>query len=259
VKSCLIGQTVAEQLFPGREPLGAIVRVGHMPCEVIGVLAPKGMSAGGLNQDDAVVMPLATARGRLGVRAAGRPGSVSLIVLTTRLPRDTSRVEQDVKRLLRQRHAIGPDDEDDFNVRNLAEIARTAQATVITIKTLLLVVALISLVVGGIGIMNIMLVSVTERTREIGIRLAIGATARDVLLQFLVESVVLTALGGAIGVTLGAIVAAATRAALGWRTELDPSVVLMAVLFSGGVGVVFGLIPSVRAARLDPIEALRHE
>ncbi|MBI2892292.1 MAG: ABC transporter permease [Deltaproteobacteria bacterium] len=258
-KQCLLGQTIVDQLFIGKDPMGAVVRLGQVPCEVIGVLDRKGQGARGEDQDDIVLMPLAAARARLSGESRARVKTVNLIYVTAARPEDTSRLEREITVLLRQRHAIGADDEDDFGVRNLAEIAQAAQSTATTVKVLLLVIALISLVVGGIGIMNIMLVSVTERTREIGIRLALGATATDVLLQFLVEAVVLTAIGGAIGVALGAAAARAVHSLMGWNTALDPKVVVVAVCFSALVGVVFGLLPSIRAARLDPIEALRHE
>jgi putative ABC transport system permease protein len=258
-KQCVVGQTIVDQLFAARQPLGAIVRLGNVPCEIIGVLARKGQGPRGDDQDDLVLVPLATARARLGASLGVGVGTVNMIYVTVRRAQDTSRIEHAITLLLRDRHHIGPEDEDDFGVHNLAEIAQATEAAANTVKILLLVIALISLVVGGIGIMNIMLVSVTERTREIGIRLAVGATARDVLMQFLVEAVVLTAIGGAIGVGLGAVAARSVHTLMGWNTQLEPRVVVVAVVFSGVVGVIFGLLPSVRAARLDPIEALRHE
>jgi putative ABC transport system permease protein len=255
-KVCVIGETVRTNLFGTENPVGRAIRIGRMPCTVVGVLASKGQSSFGQDQDDTVLVPISTFRARI----AHRPGrEVNMIMLSARDPLVTHRAEVATTALLRQRHHLQPGTENDFTVRNLADLAQTFDEQRAALTFLLLAVASISLLVGGIGVMNIMLVSVTERTREIGIRLAIGARARDILAQFLVESVVLSGLGGLVGLLLGWGVGQILGKTTGWSIKLQPDSAILAVAVSGGIGVIFGFFPARRAAQLDPIEALRHE
>jgi putative ABC transport system permease protein len=255
-KVCVIGETVRSNLFGTDNPVGRAVRIGRMPCTVVGVLAAKGQSSFGQDQDDTVLVPISTFRARI----AHRPGrEVNAIMLSARDPLVTHRAEVATNGLLRQRHHLQPGTENDFTVRNLADLAQTFDEQRAALTFLLLAVASISLLVGGIGVMNIMLVSVTERTREIGIRLAIGARARDILAQFLVEAVVLSGLGGLVGLLLGWGVGQILGKTTGWSIKLQPDSAIIAVAVSGGIGVIFGFFPARRAAQLDPIEALRHE
>ena len=251
---CILGATVAKELFGSRDPLGASLRFNTVTCQVIGVFAAKGQGTGGIDQDDFLLIPLRTLHRRL----AGN-SDVSAIFVSAEAGFSTTRVKEEIERLLRERRRIGPGQEDDFFVRDMQEIMAALTGTTRILTSLLGAVAAVSLLVGGIGIMNIMLVSVTERTREIGIRLAIGARERDVLLQFLVEAVVLSSFGGLFGVLVGLGGAAAAARALNMPFVLSPSIVVVAFLFSAGVGIVFGYFPAKKAARLDPIEALRHE
>jgi putative ABC transport system permease protein len=252
--ACIIGQTVREKLFGRLDPVGLNMRVKNVSCEVIGVLDEKGQSAGGTDRDDVVLIPLRTFQRRF----AGNT-DVSTIFVSARDDVDTGKVQADIERLLRERRNIDRNKEDDFSVRDMKELAQTATGTTTVLTGLLGAVAAVSLLVGGIGIMNIMLVSVTERTREIGIRLAIGALEGQVLLQFLVEAVVLSLFGGLIGVVLGLSLAWLATGGLQVPFVVDPTIVLVAFSFSALVGVVFGYFPARRAAHLDPIEALRHE
>lgn len=255
-KVCLIGETVRQALFPGESAVGRQIRMGRMPCTVVGVMAPKGQSSFGQDQDDTILVPITTFRARV----SHRPGrEVGMIMVSARDPNVTRRAEMAIDSLLRQRHRIGPGQEPDFSVRNLQDLAKSfdEQRTALTI--LLLTVASISLLVGGIGVMNIMLVSVTERTREIGIRLAVGARARDIMAQFLVESVALAAIGGIAGLGLGVLVSYLLGRSTEWSVKVQPESALLAVAVAGGIGVVFGFFPARRAAKLDPIVALRHE
>ncbi|MBL8685529.1 MAG: ABC transporter permease [Myxococcales bacterium] len=255
-KVCVIGTTIQRELFAGESALGATIRVGRMPCTVIGVLEGKGQSGFGQDQDDLIVVPMTTFR----TRVSRRPGrDVGFVMVSARDPALMARAESAMTALLRQRHRLAPADENDFTVRNMADVVKSFDAQRAAITTLLLVVASISLLVGGIGVMNIMLVSVTERTREIGIRLAIGARARDILAQFLVEAVVLAAIGGLAGLGLGAGASVIVGKTTEWKVSLQADTAILAVLVSGGIGVVFGFFPARRAARLDPIVALRHE
>jgi putative ABC transport system permease protein len=251
---CVLGETVRRILFGTQDPLGAEIRVGQIPCEVIGVLTSKGQSTFGPDQDDVVVMPLRTLQRRL----AGND-DIGTIWVSVDNAADIPRVKDQISQILRERRHIRAGEADDFNVNDLQEIAGVMDTTAAILTGFLAAVAAISLLVGGIGIMNIMLVSVTERTREIGIRLAIGAREKDVLTQFLVEAVVMSALGGVIGIALGL----AASAIAVWFLEMPwvPSlaIVMIAFLFSAAIGVAFGYFPARRAARLDPIEALRHE
>jgi putative ABC transport system permease protein len=252
--ACVIGQTVREKLLGREEPIGRSIRVNKISCEVIGVLAAKGQSSFGTDQDDIVIVPL-----RMFQRRIAGNSDISAIWVSAEEGTDTSKVQADIERLLRERRNITSSKEDDFSVRDMKQIAQTQTATTTVLTGLLAAVAGVSLLVGGIGIMNIMLVSVTERTREIGIRLAIGALEAQVLTQFLVEAVVLSGLGGIIGIMLGLALAGLATQALDVPFVLDPTIVLIAFAFSAIVGVVFGYFPARRAAHLDPIEALRHE
>jgi putative ABC transport system permease protein len=251
---CLIGQTVQRELFNGRGAVGQQLRVKQISCEVVGVLASKGQGAFGNDQDDMVLLPIKTLQRRITGNTR-----VNTLLVSMMDGSDPDRVKASLTQLLRERRKLAEDDEDNFNVLDTKQLADTLSGTTKVMTMLLGAVAAVSLLVGGIGIMNIMLVSVTERTREIGLRLAIGALEREVLLQFLIEAVVLAALGGIIGIIL------ATAASIGLASVMDvpylfnPGVNLMSFFFSAGIGVLFGYFPARRAARLDPIEALRHE
>ena len=255
----LIGQTVASTLYGGVDPIGEELRIRNVPFRVIGVMAKKGQSTIGQDQDDVVLVPLITARQRLALgRNLANIRAVSSIYVKVREGESLADAENDVKALLRQRHKLQPHQEDDFSIRNLAEIAATREASARTLALLLAAVAGVSLAVGGIGIMNIMLVSVTERTREIGLRLAVGARRKDILRQFLIEAAGLSSIGGAVGVLTGSVVAYVIAVFAGWPLQIEPRSVMLAVAFSALVGVFFGWYPAHRASRLDPIQALRH-
>jgi putative ABC transport system permease protein len=259
-KVCLVGQTVVRQLFGNSDPLGQQVRVKRVPFTVVGVLENKGQSMMGTDQDDLIVLPIATARGRvLGAANLAKQRAVSTIWVKVAEGADTKVVEEQVRQLLRQRHRLQAGTEDDFSLRNLAEVMAAQEASSRVLALLLAAVASVSLVVGGIGIMNIMLVSVTERTREIGLRMALGARTRDILGQFLVEAVTLSLIGGLAGVALGGGTALAIAQLSGWRIALSPEAVGLAVAFAFAIGVFFGFYPARKAARLNPVEALRFE
>jgi putative ABC transport system permease protein len=251
---CVIGETVREKLFGAQDPIGSAIRLKKISCEVIGLLKSKGQSAGGSDQDDTIVMPMRTYWRRI---AGNR--DVNRIHISARDGVSTTEVVKDVENLMRERRRIGPGEEDDFSVMDLQEITKTITGTTQVLTALLGAVAAVSLLVGGIGIMNIMLVSVTERTREIGIRLAIGALERDVLTQFLVEAVVLSSFGGIFGIVLALTASWFIAGALSLPYVVEPGMVLFAFLFSMVIGVAFGYFPARKAARLDPIDALRHE
>jgi putative ABC transport system permease protein len=251
---CVLGLTTVKELFGGGDPTGSSIRLGKVACEVIGVLASKGAGTMGGDADDLVLMPLRAFQQRI---AGNR--NISSIYLSVAQGRSTTAVKAQVEGLMRERRRIAAGAADDFNVRDVQEIIEAVSGTTKTLTALLGAIAAVSLLVGGIGIMNIMLVSVTERTREIGIRLAIGARGKDVLLQFLVEAVVLSTLGGALGVTFGLGGAYAATRALAVPFLVSPSIVVLAFVFSAAVGVVFGLLPARKAAQLNPIDALRHE
>jgi putative ABC transport system permease protein len=254
----ILGQTVARNLFGGVDPVGQELRIRNVPFRIVGVMGRKGQTTWGTDQDDVVFVPLNTARQRVLGRNLANARAVSSIYVKVQDGENMSLVEDEVKKLLRQRHRLQPGQDDDFSIRNLADIAATREASARTLALLLAAVAGVSLAVGGIGIMNIMLVSVTERTREIGLRLAVGARQWDILRQFLFEATGLAAIGGLIGVLLGVGAAYLISNAAGWPLLVEPASIVFAVLFSGLVGVFFGWYPALRASRLDPIEALRH-
>ena len=259
-KVCLIGATVARQLFGDGDPLDQSIRIKRVPFTVIGVLDVKGQSLMGTDQDDLVLVPIKTARSRvLGTASAARNRTVGTIWVKVADGIDTKVVEEHVRSLLRQRHRIQPGADDDFSLRNLAEVMAAQEASSRVLALLLAAVASVSLLVGGIGIMNIMLVSVTERTREIGLRMAVGARTRDILGQFLVEAVTLSLIGGLIGVALGIGGSILIAELAGWRIVLSPQAVGLAVAFAFVIGVFFGFYPARKAARLNPVEALRFE
>jgi len=259
-KVCLIGATVARQLFGSTDPIDQVIRIKRVPFTVIGVLETKGQSLMGTDQDDVIIVPIATARGRvLGSATQAKQRAVSTIWVKAAEGYDTKLVEEQVRALLRQRHRLQPGTDDDFSLRNLQEVMSAQEASSRVLALLLAAVASVSLLVGGIGIMNIMLVSVTERTREIGLRMAVGARTRDILGQFLVEAVTLSLIGGLIGVALGIGTSLAIGSWLGWRVALSPDAIGLAVAFAFVIGVFFGFYPARKAARLNPVEALRFE
>jgi putative ABC transport system permease protein len=253
-KVCVLGKTVAEKLFGGQNPVGHVIRVKRIPFRVLGVLAPKGQTAFGQDQDDTIVVPYTTAQKRLmGIThlTMVMASAVSLDLMTE--------AQEQIRNLLRHRHQIKEGQDDDFTVRNLADLTAVF-STITGVLTLLLgSIASISLIVGGIGIMNIMLVSVTERTREIGIRMSVGAKSRDILLQFLFEAVLLSLMGGFIGIVLGIGLTSSISYFTGWPTPVSFYAILIAFIFATGVGIFFGLYPARKASRMNPIDALRYE
>lgn len=251
---CVIGQTVVNNLFAGVDPIGKTIRVDAKPFKVVGVLESKGTGAGGLDQDDVVIIPLTTAMQRMmGIT------NLQLILVEVDSKEVIYSVQESITQILRARHHLHTNDDNDFTVRNFVELLNTISSSLATITAFLGSVAGISLVVGGIGIMNIMLVSVTERTREIGIRKALGATYHNILLQFLIESVVISLTGGAIGIVLGSGVSIAVSLYLAWKSTISWTALIVAVGFSVVIGVFFGIYPARKAALMDPIDALRYE
>ena len=253
-KVALLGTTVAKNLYPNVDPVGQQLQIRDVPFTVLGVLNPKGQNAGGQDADDIILIPYTTAQNRLSGRAR-----VGQIIGSAYSTQDIPSAQEEIRGILRESHKLGDGDDDDFTIRNQDELAAAASSTTKVMTLLLAAIASISLLVGGIGIMNIMLVSVTERTREIGIRMAIGARGSDVLTQFLVESVAISMLGGLIGVAIGFGGAALLGHITGWSTVTPPEAVLIAVGFSAAVGVFFGFYPARQAASLNPIQALRYE
>ena len=254
----VLGQTVVDHLFgAGEDPIGAEIRIKEVPFRVIGVLEKKGQTAWGQDQDDVIVIPFRTGERR--VIGTGILGMVDMVFATTASAQELDEATRQITTLLRQRHHLPPGQDDDFTVRNLNDMARASETTSRLMASLLLAVASISLLVGGVGIMNILLVSVTERTREIGIRMAVGAKGRHILLQFLVEAISLSLAGGLAGVLLGVAAARLVSRLAGWPTLLSPGAMMGSLLFSAAVGVFFGFYPARKAARMDPIAALRYE
>ncbi|HTR35722.1 MAG TPA: ABC transporter permease [Bryobacteraceae bacterium] len=255
----LLGRTVVNNLFPNRDPVGQTVRINNVPLTVIGVLTSKGQSPGGQDQDDVVMIPLTTAKKRvLGVSSAGADAVGAIMVQATG-PASMQAAQQQMEVLLRQRHHLQPGQDDDFTIRNLEDVFAAQESSARVMAVLLAVIASVSLIVGGIGIMNIMLVSVTERTREIGLRQAVGAFTGDILLQFLVEAVALSVVGGVAGIGVGVLTATLISRFAHWATVVSAGSIGLAFAFSALVGVFFGYYPARKAAYLDPIEALRYE
>ncbi len=253
-KVALIGQTVAYNLFGEEDPIDNVIRIKKIPFRIVGVLGAKGQSGMGNDQDDVVMIPYTTMMKRImGVTY------IQQIVVAAASADLTGEAKNQITLLLRERHKIRPDMEDDFNIRNLSDIAEAASNSATVMAVLLGSIASVSLLVGGIGIMNIMLVSVTERTREIGIRMAVGARSRDILLQFIVEAVVMAAIGGALGILIGIGSSSIIHRVMEWPVLVRPDIAVIALLVSGGVGIFFGFYPAQKAAHLDPIEALRYE
>ena len=250
----VLGHTVAQNIFGADDPTGEEIQIGAARFKVTGVLVAKGQTASGNDSDDIILVPYTTAATRL----SGRP-RIPQILASAPSGADIAAAQEEIRTLLRESHHVAQGDEDDFTVRNQTELAATAESSTQVMTLLMAAIASISLLVGGIGIMNIMLVSVTERTREIGIRLAIGARGSDVLTQFLVESIVMGIIGGIAGLALGIASAEVLASFTGWETQISPLVMLVAVGFSGAVGVFFGYYPAKKAAALNPIEALRYE
>jgi putative ABC transport system permease protein len=251
---CIVGETVRKKLFGGQEALGEKIRLQKLSCDVVGLLEGKGQSTMGMDQDDIVVIPLSTYQRRISGNQ-----DVAIIQVSVRDGAPTEKAQRDIQLLMRERRHLSPSDDDNFNVMDMKEIAKMLTGTTQLLTALLSAVAAVSLLVGGIGIMNIMLVSVTERTREIGIRLAIGALESDVLMQFLVEAVVLSSFGGLIGIVLALTASVWLASLLRVPFVFNAGIVFIAFLFSAAVGVIFGYFPALKAARLDPIEALRYE
>ena len=258
-KVCLIGQSVARQLFGNADPLDQVIRIKRVPFTVIGVLEGKGQSLMGTDQDDLILMPISTARKRVLGGNIAKLRSVGTIWVKMGETADAKATEEQVRALLRQKHRLQAGQDDDFSLRNLSEVMAAQEASSRVLAILLAAVASVSLIVGGIGIMNIMLVSVTERTREIGLRMAVGARTRDILGQFLVEAVTLSLIGGVIGIAIGVGASLAIGSLAGWRILLSPESIIMAAAFAFAIGVFFGFYPARKAARLNPVEALRFE
>jgi putative ABC transport system permease protein len=258
-KVALLGQTAALNLFGDSDPVGEIIRIKKVPFTVVGVLTRKGQTTWGQDQDDVIVIPLSTAKKKVLGASQANSRSVHSISIKVLPGEDMSEAEAQVRTLLRDRHRLQPYQEDDFWIRNLAEVLQTQEETSAVLTYLLAAIASVSLLVGGIGIMNIMLVSVTERTREIGLRMAVGARGRDILTQFLVEAVTLSLIGGIIGIVLGIGSSNAISYFAEWHTVLAPGAVVLAFGFAAAIGIFFGFYPARKASRLDPIEALRYE
>jgi len=253
-KVAVIGQPVADNIFGNEDPIDAVIRIRNIPFRVVGILQAKGQTGHGTDQDDTVMVPYTTMQKR--IMRITWVQSIHVSILSAERMQEA---QQQITALLRQRHRIQADQEDDFTIRNLSDIAAASSSTTQVMAILLGAIASISLLVGGIGIMNIMLVSVTERTREIGIRMAVGARSRDIMLQFIVEAVVMAALGGALGILVGIGSSNLIHRLMEWPILIRPDIVGFALLVSGGVGVFFGFYPARKASRLDPIEALRYE
>ena len=254
----LIGQTIVDNLFdPGEEPVGAVIRIKNVPFRVIGVLTPKGQSAQGSDQDDVIFIPFSTAERK--VFGTLFLGSVGAMFASTDRTEDLPEAVEQIREVLRGRHRLQPEQSDDFTVKTQVDIGQVQEGTSQTLTIMLFSIASVSLLVGGIGIMNILLVSVTERTREIGVRMAVGAKRRHIVMQFLIEAMTLSLLGGALGIVFGIVGAKLTTVIAGWPTIISSDVIVIAFFFSLAVGLFFGLYPANKASRLNPIEALRYE
>lgn len=254
----LIGQTLVDNLFDsGEEPVGTVIRIKNVPFRVIGVLAPKGQSAQGSDQDDVIFIPFTTAERKV----FGTPflGSIGAMFASTDRTEDLPKAVEQIRDVLRTRHRLQPDQNDDFTVKTQVDIGKVQEGTSQTLTLMLFSIASVSLLVGGIGIMNILLVSVTERTREIGVRMAVGAKRRHIVMQFLIEAMTLSLVGGALGIVFGIVGAKLTTVIAGWPTIISSDVIVVAFFFSLAVGLFFGLYPANKASRLNPIEALRYE
>ncbi len=258
-KVAVLGETVSQSLFGGTDPVGQTIRIKKVPFTVVGVLEPKGQSAWGQDQDDLILIPLSTAKKKVLGANRSNPRSVGSISVRVRDADLMTEAQEQIRTLLRQRHRLQTDQDDDFQVRVLTEMFAAQEESARVMTTLLAAIASVSLLVGGIGIMNIMLVSVTERTREIGLRMAVGARGRDILAQFLVEAMTLSAVGGLMGVAIGVLASVVLARWAEWSTDISVQAVGMAFVFAGAVGVFFGYYPAQKASRLDPIEALRYE
>lgn len=256
-KVCLLGRTVVDNLFGSLDPVGQVVRIKNVPFTVIGVLEAKGQDPGGHDQDDVVYVPVTSAQKKLFGTAF--PGMIRMMYIQARSLGDMNAAERQITDLLKQRHHIGPQQENDFTVRNLTQILQASEQSAKMMTILLGAIASVSLLVGGIGIMNIMLVSVTERTREIGIRMAIGAKTWDIRLQFIIEALILSLIGGIAGIIAGISASKILSVVAGWDTVISPFSIVLAFGFSGLVGIFFGFYPAYKASLLDPIEALRYE
>jgi putative ABC transport system permease protein len=258
-KVAVLGQTPVDNLFDGADPIGQTIRIKNVPFTVVGVLTRKGQSSSGQDQDDVILLPISSAKRKvIGVKQANAD-AVDTIMLQAKSGTQIPAAEEEATALLRQRHHLQANDEDDFSIRNLEELFAAQEASSQIMAVMLAAVASVSLVVGGIGIMNIMLISVQERTREIGLRQALGAKTRDILTQFLVEAITLSVAGGFIGILIGVAASFTISKLAGWATSVGPGAVLLAVFFSALVGVGFGYYPARKAAYLDPIEALRYD
>jgi len=253
---CVLGKTVADQLFQDEDPVGKTIRIRNMPFRVIGVMSPKGSAAWGQDQDDTIIAPWVTIR---RVLDKSKFNNVNQLLCSLKTMDSLPQVKEEVGAILRQRHRINERDDDDFTIMDMTEVTQMITQVSSLMTILLTVIASISLLVGGIGIMNIMLVAVSERTREIGLRLALGARRYDIMMQFLVEAVVLSGVGGIIGIALGVSAAGILGSANHWPVMISPGAVILALTFSAGVGIFFGFYPAWRAARLNPIESLRRE
>ncbi|MHB8881803.1 MAG: ABC transporter permease [Thermodesulfovibrionales bacterium] len=256
-KVCLLGQTVVDNLFGSADPLGQVIRIKKIPFTVIGVLGPKGQSPNGQDQDDTIYVPVTTAQKKLFGTTS--PGTVRVIMVKAKSSGDLAAAERQISALLKQRHRIGPRQDNDFTVRNLTQMMEAAEQSSKVMTMLLGAIASVSLLVGGIGIMNIMLVSVTERTREIGIRMAIGAKTWDIRFQFIIEALTLSMIGGTAGIVIGLGGSSLLSMLMGWPTVVSIPSVLLSFCFSGLIGIFFGYFPAYKASLLDPIDALRYE
>jgi len=258
-KVALVGQTTALNLFGEAESVGQIIRIKKVPFTVIGMLDRKGQSSWGQDQDDVILIPISTAKKKVLGTSQANPRAVGSISIKIRAGEDMAEAESQIRALLRQRHRLQPFQDDDFWLRNLSEVLQTQEESSKVMTYLLAAIASVSLLVGGIGIMNIMLVSVTERTREIGLRMAVGARRRHILLQFLIEAVTLSLIGGIVGIAFGLGGSRAISYFAEWRTLVAPGAIVLAFGFAAGIGIFFGFYPARKASRLDPIEALRYE